>query len=44
MMTPTYLRGGQAFWMGQDALAPDAFNQLILPLIAPGELPSSDKA
>lgn len=38
MMTPTYLRGNQDFWMGQDAIAPDTFNELMLPLIAP-ELP-----
>ena len=36
MMTPTFLRGNQDFWMGQDGIAPDAFNDLILPLIAPG--------
>lgn len=35
MMTPTFLRGNQEFWMGQDAIAPDAFNALMLPLIAP---------
>jgi hypothetical protein len=35
MMTPTYLRGNQDFWMGQDAIAPDAFNELMLPLISP---------
>ena len=35
MMTPTFLRGNQAFWQGQDAVAPDAFNELMLPLIAP---------
>jgi len=35
MMTPTFLRGNQDFWMGQDAVAPDAFNELMLPLLAP---------
>lgn len=34
MRTPTFLRGNQAFWHGQDAIAPDAFNELMLPLIA----------
>jgi hypothetical protein len=34
MVTPTYLRGNQEFWLGQDAIAPDAFNELMLPLIA----------
>ncbi len=33
MMTPTFLRGGQEFWMGQDAVVPDRFNELMLPLI-----------
>jgi hypothetical protein len=35
MMTPTFLRGNQEFWMGHDAIVPDAFNELMLPLIAP---------
>jgi hypothetical protein len=38
MMTPTFLRGNQDFWMGQDAVAPDAFNELMLPFIAPATL------
>ncbi len=44
MMTPTYLRGNQDFWMGQDAIAPDAFNNLILPLIAPSRVQGTGKA
>lgn len=35
MMSPAFLRGGQEFWMGQDAVAPDLFNGLMLPLIEP---------
>jgi hypothetical protein len=35
MMTPTFLRGNQEFWMDQDAIAPDAFNALMMPLIPP---------
>ena len=38
MMTPTFLRGNQDFWHGQDAVAPDAFNELMLPLLAPGSV------
>ena len=44
MMTPTYLRGGQDFWNGQDAVAPDAFNKLIMPLIGPSHVESAGKA
>lgn len=33
MMTPSFLRGSQEFWRGQDGIAPDAFNALLLPLI-----------
>ena len=29
MCTPSFLRGSQAFWQGQDVVAPDAFNRLI---------------
>jgi len=29
MVSPSFLRGGQAFWLGQDVMAPDAFNRLI---------------
>ena len=35
MMTPSFLRGNQAFWHDQDAIVPDAFNKLLLPLITP---------
>ena len=44
LMTPTFLRGNQEFWMGQDAVAPDAFNELMLPLIVPNlpECPKSE--
>lgn len=35
MMSPTFLRGNDEFWRGRDALAPDAFNQMMLSLIAP---------
>jgi hypothetical protein len=38
MMTPAFLRGNQEFWHGQDVIAPDAFNELMLPLIAPQPL------
>lgn len=41
MMSPTFLRGNQEFWGGRDAIAPDAFNELLLPLIAP--TPSNGK-
>jgi hypothetical protein len=27
MASPSFLRGGQLFWQGQDVLAPDAFNR-----------------
>lgn len=29
MVSPSFLRGGQAFWLGQDVIAPDIFNHLI---------------
>jgi hypothetical protein len=35
MMTPAFLRGNQEFWHGRDAIAPDAFNELMMSLIAP---------
>jgi hypothetical protein len=35
MMTQIFLRGNQEFWGGQDAVAPEAFNELMLPLIVP---------
>lgn len=38
MMTPTFLRGNQEFWHGQDIVAPDVFNELMLPLLAPGSV------
>ena len=39
MMTPTYLRGNQEFWKGQDAIVPDTFNALLMPLIEPNPVP-----
>lgn len=41
MMTPTFLRGSQVFWHDQDAIAPDAFNELMVPLIAPAPFNAS---
>jgi hypothetical protein len=29
MCTPSFLRGGQPFWHGQDVVTPDSFNRLI---------------
>jgi hypothetical protein len=29
MASPSFLRGGQGFWLGQDVIAPDIFNRLI---------------
>ncbi len=29
MASPSFLRGGQGFWLGQDVIAPDTFNRLI---------------
>jgi len=35
MKTPVFLRGSQDFWQGQDGIAPDAFNEILLSLITP---------
>ena len=35
MKTPVFLRGSQDFWNGQDGIAPDAFNEILLPLLTP---------
>ena len=29
MASPSFLRGGQVFWQGQDVIAPDSFNRVI---------------
>jgi hypothetical protein len=29
MASPSFLRGGQGFWQGQDVIAPDSFNRVI---------------
>lgn len=29
MASPSFLRGGQVYWQGQDVIAPDAFNQVL---------------
>jgi hypothetical protein len=46
MMTPTFLRGNQEFWKDQDAIVPDTFNALLMPLIEPNPVPDllSDSA
>jgi hypothetical protein len=35
MTSKAFLRGNQAFWQNQDAVAPPAFNELMLSLTAP---------
>jgi len=46
MMTPTFLRGNQEFWNDQDAIVPDTFNAMLMPLIEPDPTPDllSDSA
>ena len=29
MVSPSFLRGGQLFWQGQDVIAPDTFNRVL---------------